>query len=94
MLGMMANTIYAQDETKVDAYFTTSEMPDMTVFMPGPPDNSSVAFANDVNRYFWGKEMRKDPERAAKPFLIVPIIGAMFADLINTGIITLFLNIL
>ena len=29
-----------------------------------------------------------------KPFLIVPIIGAMFADLINTGMITLFLNIL
>ena len=27
-----------------------------------------------------------------KPFLIVPIIGAMFADLINTGFITLFLN--
>ena len=31
---------------------------------------------------------------AVKPFLIVPIIGAMFADMINTGIITLFLNIL
>ena len=31
---------------------------------------------------------------AVKPFLIVPIIGAMFADLINTGMITLFLNIL
>ena len=31
---------------------------------------------------------------AVKPFLIVPIIGAMFADLINTGIITLFLNLL
>ena len=30
----------------------------------------------------------------AKPFLIVPIIGAMFADLINTGMITLFLNFL
>ena len=29
-----------------------------------------------------------------KPFLIVPIIGAMFADLINTGIITIFLNLL
>ena len=29
-----------------------------------------------------------------KPFLIVPIIGAMFADLINTGMITFFLNIL
>ena len=29
-----------------------------------------------------------------KPFLIVPIIGAMFADLINTGIISFFLHIL
>ena len=29
---------------------------------------------------------------AVKPFIIVPIIGAMFVDLINTGIITLFLN--
>jgi len=29
-----------------------------------------------------------------KPFLIVPIIGAMFADLINTGIISLFLNMM
>lgn len=29
---------------------------------------------------------------SVKPFLIVPIIGAMFVDLINTGIITLFLN--
>lgn len=29
-----------------------------------------------------------------KPFLIVPIIGAMFADFMNTEIVTLFLNIL
>lgn len=29
-----------------------------------------------------------------KPFLIVPIIGAMFDDIINTAIITLFLNLL
>ena len=65
VLGMLLNTIYAQEET-VDAYFTTSEMPDMVRFMPGPPDSSSVAFANDVNRYYWGKEMRKDPERAAQ----------------------------
>jgi len=28
------------------------------------------------------------------PFLIVPIIGSMFTDIINTGIITLFLNFL
>ena len=30
---------------------------------------------------------------SAKPFIIVPIVGAMFVDLINTGIITLFLNL-
>lgn len=29
---------------------------------------------------------------SAKAFLVVPIVGAMFADLINTGIITVFLN--
>ena len=29
-----------------------------------------------------------------RPFLIVPIIGAMFTDLINTGIITFFLSLL
>lgn len=29
---------------------------------------------------------------SVKPFLIVPIIGAMFVDLINTGVITVFLN--
>ena len=31
---------------------------------------------------------------AVRPFIIVPILGAMFVDLINTGVITLFLNIL
>ena len=31
---------------------------------------------------------------AVKPFIIVPIVGAMFADLINTGVITLFLNLI
>ena len=31
---------------------------------------------------------------ATLPFIIVPIVGAMFVDLINTGIITVFLNLL
>ncbi len=58
-------TSYAQEEEQVvDAYFTTDEMPDMMKFLPGPPDSTSVAFMNDVARYYWGKEMRKNPERA------------------------------
>jgi len=63
---MTMGTAQAQDEEKVDAYFTTAEMPDMLQFMPWYPDSTSVAFANDIARYYWGKEMRKDEERAAQ----------------------------
>ena len=31
---------------------------------------------------------------AVNPFIVVPIIGAMFLDIINTGVITLFLNLI
>ena len=67
MLGLcLTMAVQAQEDEVVNAYFTTDEMPNMMIFMPGPPDSTSVAFANDVNRYYWGKEMRKDPERAAQ----------------------------
>ena len=36
----------------------------MLQFLPGPPANDSPGFAYDVTRYYWGKEMRKDEERA------------------------------
>ena len=55
-----------EEEEQVNAYFTQGEMPDMMVFLPGPPDSTSMAFMNDVARYYWGKEMRNDPERAAQ----------------------------
>ncbi len=67
MMGLcLTMTALAQDKETVNAYFTTGEMPDMMYFMPGPPDSCSAAFANDVNRYYWGKQMRNDPERAAE----------------------------
>ncbi len=31
---------------------------------------------------------------SAGPFLVVPVIGAMFVDIINTGVVTLFLNLI
>ena len=31
---------------------------------------------------------------SVKPFVIVPLVGAMFVDIINTAVITLFLNLL
>ena len=52
---MTVLNVSAQEETVVNAYFTTGEMPDMMKFLPGPPDSTSVAFMNDVARYYWGK---------------------------------------
>ena len=53
------------DKEPVDAYFTTSEMPDMLKWHPAPPDTIGAAFAFDIMQYMWGKEMRNDKERAA-----------------------------
>ena len=66
VFSMTMGIAQAQDDEKVDAYFTTAEMPDMLQFLPGPPANDSPGFAYDVTRYYWGKEMRKDEERAAQ----------------------------
>ena len=47
---MAAMSVQAQEV--VNAYFTQDDMPDMMVFLPGPPDSTSVAFMNDVARYY------------------------------------------
>ena len=57
-------SISAQPE-RVEAYFTTREMPDMMKFLPAPPAFDSPLFINDSIRYLWGKEMRKDAGRMA-----------------------------
>ena len=58
-------TIIAQAQNRrVDAYFTTEEMPDLVKWLPAPPDTGSTLFINDISRYYWGKEQRLDPERA------------------------------
>ena len=67
MVAMMVMAIGAtaqSDETPVDAYFTTAEMPDMLKWCPAPPDTLSPAFAYDIMQYMWGKTMRNDKERA------------------------------
>ena len=53
------------DKDPVEAYFTTSEMPDMLKWHPAPPDTIGAAFAFDIMQYMWGKEMRNDKERVA-----------------------------
>ena len=53
------------DTEKANPYFHTSDMPDMLHFLPAPPDTTGEHFAHDVMRYFWGKQQRLNPERAA-----------------------------
>lgn len=67
VLGVMTlSTVCAQDdvETPVDAYFTTSEMPDLVKWLPAPPDTIGAPFAYDIMQYMWGKTQRLDPVRA------------------------------
>jgi acid phosphatase (class A) len=46
-------------------YFTMDEMPDLVKCLPAPPAPGTPEFRYDSLRYFWGKEQRKDPVRAA-----------------------------
>ena len=58
-------SVFAQTgRERVDAYFTTKEMPDLTKWLPAPPDSVMNKFTYDVSQYMWGKSMRKDPVRA------------------------------
>ena len=65
ILTMATLSAYAQsDETPVNAYFTTGEMPDMLKWCPVPPDTVGPHFAYDIMQYMWGKSMRLNKERA------------------------------
>lgn len=67
-LVMLMTTLCASaqsDKTPVNAYFTTGQMPDMVKWCPAPPDTIGAAFAYDIMRYMWGKQMRNDKARAA-----------------------------
>ena len=55
---------YAQ-ESPVQTYFSTEELPDLIQCLPAPPEKGTPAFKYDVQRYRWGKAQRKNPERAA-----------------------------
>lgn len=47
-----------------DYYYLRCEMPDMLKFLPAPPDTISNEFSRDIMRYFWGKTLRHDADRA------------------------------
>ena len=48
-----------------EVYLTPEDLPDLIQCLPAPPAKGSPAFKYDIQRYRWGKEQRKDPDRAA-----------------------------
>ena len=58
-----SSSLIAQNQ--VNTYFNVDEMPDLIKCLPSPPDTIGEHFAHDIMRYFWGKQQRLNPERAA-----------------------------
>ena len=54
--------VKAQNEVP---YISTEKMPNIINCLPAPPDAASEMFQHDINRYYWGKEQRNNPTRAA-----------------------------
>jgi len=64
---MAASTVFAAgDEVNGHAYFTKSELPDMTKILPPYPAFESARFVADQSQHLWGKLMRQDEARAAQ----------------------------
>ena len=62
VLAFIIGSLSAFAQEIVNPYFTTKEMPVLPLC---PPDSTSARFKNDVERYYWGIEQRKDSVRAA-----------------------------
>ncbi|MBQ9309311.1 MAG: phosphatase PAP2 family protein [Bacteroidales bacterium] len=61
---IIATLLLCQCAFAQQTYFSTDELPDLIKCLPAPPEKGSAAFKNDVKRYRWGKQQRKNAELA------------------------------
>ena len=61
-------SVYSQWYSAVRLYIEREEQPDAAIFLPAPPDTSSVAYIDDFVQWQWGKTMRQTErgERASR----------------------------
>ncbi len=64
LLIISAQLPMASAQEYVNAFFITTEMPDIVKFLPPPPDSLCPLYAYDVQRYAWGKSQRQNKWRA------------------------------
>lgn len=62
LLAFLSTAATAQ--TSPRPYIGLENLPDLIKCLPAPPDTASEHFVHDIMRYMWGKEQRKDKERA------------------------------
>ena len=61
-LNLLATSAYAQigsAQAKVyPSFLQRSQLPDGLLYLPAPPDTTSMAFFYDIERHQWGKSLR------------------------------------
>ena len=65
LLLISAAAVAQEDYKGANLYFQPEQMPDMKVFLPGPPAEGSVAFEYDLAVYELGKQIRATDAKAA-----------------------------
>ena len=82
VLAVCSMTAQAQDPTPSELYFNKRELPNGLVFLPAPPDSSSMQYLYDISQYVWGKSQRQDSLRAQQAIRDVVVdIAAMAREL-------------
>ena len=58
-IGLIFSNISASAQTDTSkVYVFLENMPDAGIYLPAPPDTSSLEYADDVIQWQWGKTVR------------------------------------
>lgn len=64
-IGLIISNISASAQADTSKVYTFLEnMPDAGIYLPAPPDTSSLEYADDVIQWQWGKTVRNTPRGA------------------------------
>ena len=64
-IGLIFSNISASAQTDTSkVYVFLENMPDAGIYLPAPPDTSSLEYADDVIQWQWGKTVRNTPRGA------------------------------
>lgn len=59
--GTLSVNAQNKKEKKDTPYFSSDELPNACIYLPAPPDTTSVLFVDDYMQWVWGKSIRNTP---------------------------------